>query len=276
LSSGDLTKLKDKQSQVRIEAFNNLADKVSRDLAPQHAQPIARYLLVTIEQKSELEAVTGKLTSFARCHHLLLALADLATNDSVAQERIEAVAGVVLGQPLRLARDEDWRSACRKLLLQRALDLLAVSTKGPDKAADVLRDLYKEQGLAFGLEDPEFEAQTRPTGVLEGLIKHVAANAANKDSTPQEKEYLEQIDRRLQAVRFVAENDLEHMVLLQRVWLEVLILYLQERAPAQTRGMRQIQQDLADHDRTSRNVLDQLRAGEEKILRVWKLAHKLK
>src|SRR5207249_4407880 len=57
----DIADLGSKQSNVRVAAFNNLAGSVPKDLAPRHAQKIARYLLVTIQQKSELEDVTAKL-----------------------------------------------------------------------------------------------------------------------------------------------------------------------------------------------------------------------
>jgi hypothetical protein len=66
------------------------------------------------------------------------------------------------------------------------------------------------------------------------------------------------------------------MVLLQRHWLKVLSIYLQEKAPAHAKGLTEIQHDLAASDRQSRSVLDQLRAGEEKILGVWVLAYQLK
>jgi hypothetical protein len=56
----------------------------------------------------------------------------------------------------------------------------------------------------------------------------------------------------------------------------VLTIYLQGQAPARAKGMEEVRQDLAAHDRQSRGVLDHLRAGEEKLLRVWALAHDLK
>ncbi|GEM_PF-429222 len=276
VSQSDLAKLDSKQTDVRVTAFNNLAGSVSNDLAPRHAQKIAKYLLVTIQQKSELDDVRAKLEAFAKCRHLLLALADYAGKDDVSQKTTEAIVGGVLGEPLRFARDEDWRSACRKMLLQRALDLTGSVMTGADQAAEILRDLYKEQGLALGIDDPDFLALTRPTQVLERVIKHVAAKAAQQNPAAEDKEYLEQIGRHLQVAQFIADNDLEHMVLLQRTWIKVLTLYVQAQAPAQAKGMVQIQQDLVGHDRRSQGVLDQLRAGEEKVLRIWKLAHNLK
>jgi hypothetical protein len=158
------------------------------------------------------------------------------------------------------------------------LDLTSSVMVGADQAADILCALYKEQGRALGIDAPDFDELTRPTQVLERVVKHVAAKAAQQNPAAADKEYLEQLDRYLQAARFLAENDendLEHMVLLQRAWIKVLVIYLQGKNPAQAKAMVRIQQDLEDRDHRSSGLLDQLRAGEEKVLRIWALADNL-
>jgi hypothetical protein len=272
VNQGDLASLAAGQRPTRVAAFKNLVGSLPHDLEAQDAEKIARYLLVMIASDAELEEVSGKLESLGPCRNLLSALADLiASNDKVVQGRTEAVVGGILGHRLRYARDEDWRSATRKLLLQHALDLTVVSAAAAtaDLAAGSLRDLYKEQGLAFGLDGDAFLTLPQATRVLEELIEHVAARGKGKGDP-------EKVDRQLKAAQLVADNDLENMVLLQRIWLRVLIGYLQERVPAQASAMQKIQQDLVASDRDSRNLVDQLRVGEEKILRVWALAHDLK
>jgi hypothetical protein len=281
LNPSDLADLGHKQGSVRIAAFKNLTGSIPNDLSYRYAEKLASYLLVTEWKplEAELQAVTGPLPSLVNCRHLLEALADVIANgEKLAQQRTEAIVGGLLGQKLRFARDEDWRSACRKLLLQRALELTGHANNEADRTADFLRDLYKEQGLAFGLEDPAFAGQTQISPVLEALVKHVAASAAQQDLSPEEKTYLEQIDRQLQAARFVAQNDLEYVVLLQRIWLKVLTLRLQEGSPAETKKMMMlaVQQELDKKDRDASNLLDQLRSGEENLLRVWVLVHDLK
>ncbi len=278
----DLTELGNKQRDVRIRAFKNLAGSVSNDLAYRHAQRMANYLLLTEWDDAELNAATESLLSLTRCRLLLQALADVvARGDKLVQMRTVALVGGMIGQPLlRFDRDEDWRPACRKLLLQRALELTGhapASTNEADRAADFLRDLYKEQGLAFGLEAPDFEEQIQLAPVLASLIKHVAARAAQQELPPADKASLEQIGRQLQAAQYAAGNDLEHVVLLQRIWIKVLVLALQGQAAEQNRKMLlEIPQDLDKKDRASSNLLDQLRSGEETALRVWALARNLK
>jgi hypothetical protein len=277
INESDLTDLRSPQSKVRLAAFSNLAANLPDEVPAPAARKIAEYLLGRAGQQSELEDVSARLEPFARCRTVVLALADcLAKEDKATQLTTETIVGGVLGQPLRFARDEDWRSACRKLLLQRALDLTGNAQSGADQAEAILRDLYREQGLAFGLEDKEFLALPGPTQVLERLIQHVAARAVKGAAAGADRTYLEQIDRQLEVARYVAANDLEHMVLLQPQWLKVLALYLGQRVPAQATALRSFRQELNERDRRSRRILNGLRAGEEDILRVWALANNLK
>jgi hypothetical protein len=276
VNPADLADLTSKQAAVRITAFNNLAGSVPNDLAFPHAQKIARYLLLSIAQDAELEAITPKLASLDKCLNLLEALADVIANETVPPQRAEVIVGGVLRQQVRFAKDEDWRSACRKLLLQRTLELTTPTANTANRVAEFLRDMYKEQGLALGLEDQAFLTQTQLTRVLEGLIKHLADKTAQRNPPPAEKDYLDRIRRQLLAARYGAANDLEYAVLLQRIWLKVLTLYLQDQATNQAKAMLDLRLDLDAQDRGSRSVLHQLRSGEEMILRVWALAHNLK
>ena len=106
------------------------------------------------------------------------------------------------------------------------------------------------------------------------LVKHVADRAAKQELAPADKAALEQIDRELQAAQFAAANDLERVVLLQRIWVRVLALALQGQAAEENRkAVLEVPQKLDEKDRKSGNLLDQLRFGEEMALEVWKLAH---
>jgi hypothetical protein len=283
----DIKLLGSQKSHERAKAFQNLASSTGSNLGARRAQKIAEYLLLTNKQKSELEQVAATLNAFTRCRPVILALADQTWNEKVTQQNAELIIGGVLEQPLRFAQDEDWRSACKKLLLGRALELTASTTTGADQAAEILANLYKEQGQAFGITGGEFLALTRPTLVLQRVVKEVAARTGAQNTAPagnpkpgqaerlnkEDREYLEQIERNLEAARFVAANDLEHMVLLQRHWIKVLSIYLAQQTPAQARSIREIQQELAVTDRQPRSIIDQLRAGEAGILRAWTLAH---
>jgi hypothetical protein len=269
-------------SEVRTRAFRNLAGNVPNELVYRHAARIADYLLATTWNEAERNAATEALPSLAGCRHLLQALADgIAAAPKLEPQRTVAVVGALIRQPdLRFDRDEDWRAGCRKLLLKRALELTGrggAATNDADQAAELLRDLYKEQGLALGLDAPDFEEQTELAQVLARLIKHVAGRAARQELAPADKTWLEGIDRELQAAQFAAANDLEHVVLLQRLWVRVLSVAVQgQTAEANRKLVREVPRELDRKDRQAGGLLDQVKSGEEAVLRVWALAHDLK
>jgi hypothetical protein len=278
VDEADLKNLATNVSKTRATAFLAIASKLKgslsdKDLTLAHATKIAKYL-VSIQDSAEVDDVTPQLTPFAKSRNLILALADAVDLDAARKETTETVVGALLEQPLLFSK-EAWRPACRKLLLLQAIDLSAKNVGAAD-AADFLRGLYQEQGSLLGMDPKAFEKLTRPSQVLEKVIQHVASELGKKNPAKQEKEYLDQLPRHLLAAQFVAKNDLEHTVLLQRVWAEVLVNYLEQQNPSCAKELRRILADLTSADRGWANVLEQLRGGEDKILRMWSLALELK
>lgn len=275
-SVSDLVTLeKNKQRSARVAALENIAANASNDIAARHARRLARYLLSV--QGNELDEIAPKLESFNKCRPLILALADQVDKTEGAQKTTEKVVGDIVGQNLQFDRDEDWRTASRRILLQRALELGApAATNVAEQAAEILREIYKEQGYAFGMEESELASCTRPAQVLGAVIKYVAGKADKDGTAPEHKEALQRAGRYVQAAEFVAESDLEQLIVMQRIWLKVLSIYLQKSTPAYAKPMSDLQQELVTRDRRATGLLDQLRAGEERALRIWALANNLK
>lgn len=270
VSPSDLAGLESKQLSLRSAAFQSISAKISSELAPSQAQRIAKYLLGSIQQKTELDEVIPKLGSLAKSRHMLLALADYAGKDEATQRTTEIVVGGVLEQPLQFAKDENWRLVCRKMLLERAFELIEARKHPADLAADLMCDLYIEQGLAFGMKPADFASTVRPTKALEQVIKHVAAKARGRKMAKEDKSYLDQIVRRLQAAEYVADDDMELMALLQDVWIKVLSIYLHVQLDTQD------QQLFARGGSAETELVDQLRDGEGRIVRLWSQVHNLK
>ena len=178
----------------------------------------------------------------------------------------------LIGQPLQSGKDDNWSLRCRKLLLLAALNLADKQKNAASQAADSIRSQYTEQGILLGMGAADFKKLTLPAQVMERVIKHLAEKVAKQDPAPDQKEYLDQLPRHLRAAEFVAQDDLEQTVMLQRVWLKVLAIHLEQQTPQRAKEMRELQQESSDGDRTA-NVLEQLRGGEERILRLWVLAH---
>lgn len=276
----DLANLHEKiPARARSTAFQNIvanlpADLAKDDLAARDAQAIARYLLAK-KTKTEMEDVLAKVAPAGKSRALLLALADRVDQTDAEQKTSEAIVGALVGQPPSAGKDDHWSLRCRKLLLLAALNLADKQKNAATQAADSIRTQYAEQGILLGMGAAEFKKLTRPAQVMERVIKHLAEKAGKQSPAPEQKEYLDQLPRHLLAAEFVAQDDLEQTVMLQRIWLKVLAIHLEQQAPERAKEMRELQQEPSDTDRTA-NVLEQLRGGEERILRLWVLAHDLK
>lgn len=279
VEQADLAGLTEKNpSATRIAAMNRIAaalpaDLAHDDLAARPAQAIARYLL-TIKTNAELEEVLGKIAPFAKSRAMLLALADRVDQDA-EQQATEAVVGRLVGQPLRFAKDDPWRLTCRRLLLRQMLSLDAATNPG-NEAAGVIRNLYAEQAALLGVDPAGIKEITRPSLVLEKIIEHVAAGLGNGSLAKEDKDFLDGLPDQLFVAKFLAQNDLDHHVLLQRAWVRLLPIFLAQQLPERAGPMREVYQQLADTDRLARTILEQLRSGEREILRVWAIALDLK
>lgn len=271
----EIAQLESKKAAERTAAMEKIATLVKGEIPPSQAQKIAKYLLSAKEK--EVEDVADRLASFARCQALLLALSDgLARDEGTLKSTEMIVSGILERRVPPFAKNEEWRVPCRKLLLQKALELAQAKRNGADDAADSLRDSYREQGLILGMDEKSTKPMTRPSLAVAGVIKHVAGLVEPDKVDAEDKAYLADIDRQIEIAQFLAANDLERTALLQRTWVHVLTLYLKTRTPARADAMTKLYAGFIDEERNARGVLDQLRAGEETALRLWIQANELK
>jgi hypothetical protein len=282
VDQADLKNLDEKNPwKTRVTAFHNIVanlpdDLAQNDLDVRDAQAIARYLLTKkTSGKTELDEVLTKIAPAAKSRHLLLALADTVDQPDAEQKASEVIVGATLGQPLPSGKDDNWSLRCRKLLLLEALSIADKQKNAATQTANIIRNQYKEQGILLGMGAASFKPLTRPAQVMESVIKHLAEKVGKQNPVPEQKD-LDQVQRDLRVAEFVAQNDLEHTVMLQRVWLKVLSIHLEQQTPQRAEEMRQVQQESSEGDRASANILEQLRGGEERILQLWVLALDLK
>src|SRR5262249_49980892 len=146
------------------------------------------------------------------------------------QNATEAVVGAMLGQPLRFRKDDRWQLTCRKRLLLRAIDLNRQAAPVSD-VAETMRNLYVDQAILLGIDAASLTELTRPGQVLEGMVKHLCAQLAKEDFAAEDRAFLDQVSLQLTAVRYVAQNDLEHTAMLQRTWIRVLAVHLALKYP---------------------------------------------
>jgi hypothetical protein len=281
VQQSDIAKLQDKNPSItRINAFSAIvaglpADLTHNDVTARDAQAIARFLL-TIKMKKELDGVLPDVAPLAKSRTVLLALADRVDQPDADQKASETIVGALLGQAIPGGKDGNWALRCRELLLIEALALPGKQKNAATETADHLRNLYKEQGILLGMPDTSFKDMTRTAQVMESAIDHLLGKLAQDTLPKEDKDCLEQARRDLRVAKFIAQNDLELTVMLQRAWIKVLSVYLAQQSPQHAKELRQLQQRFSETSGQAANVFAQLRGGEEKILALWVLAHDMK
>jgi hypothetical protein len=244
VQEAELTNLTANNSKTRIAAMQSITENLKGDLQEKdftyrQAAIIARYLLVNILDKDELDEILPTLSPLAKSRNLLLALADNLDANDAKLEKLEPILAKLLGEVPEFGKD--WRLPCRKALMVQAVELSVAAKDAVAQTAELLRDHYKVQSILVGVSPRDLEPMTRPSQVMEALIKQVAAKAAKSDAAADDKAYLEQAPRQVRAVQFVAKNDVEQTAMLQRVWLKVLCLYLVQQNPDRAAELRQAQ-----------------------------------
>jgi hypothetical protein len=100
---------------------------------------------------------------------------------------------------------------------------------------------------------------------MAGRIKQLRATSL----PPDLKKQVQQIDADSRAIDYLAVNDLQKLVLLDRVWLRLLAVECARKHPTRKADADALVEQLATRDRNATHVLIQLRDGQEATLRLW-------
>ena len=85
-----------------------------------------------------------------------------------------------------------------------------------------LHELYVVQAQLLQVPTESYAAPPSPAAVLAAMVQHVASQLDAAKLNPPEQLLLANLPNQLQAIDFLAENDLQRTVLLQRLWLRLL------------------------------------------------------
>ena len=101
------------------------------------------------------------------------------------------------------------------------------------------------------------------------MIDDAATAVRGKVQGPRDQRFVLALPHRLRAAAAVSADELQAIVLLQRIYLRLLAIELGLEAPRVADRWATLESELARQDRRSRFVMQQLRDGERAMLQLW-------
>lgn len=261
-----------------VESIARLTDRTD-DLGREQAAGLATYLL-NKKRVDEHQAILPHISKFGKWKRVRLAVADQLDEASVTPAQLQEVVTALLGREIELGEGDAGREAARVELLN---DVLADAKKDDvgdqDKyqvfndAAQSLYDFYTAQAIMYQVEEWSDEPVT-PTVVAEALIGTRVKQMLEAKISPEQKTQIQQIEIDSRAVDYLASNDLQKLMLLDRLALRLLAVDVARKHPDRGLNAAALVDQLAVRDRDSKHVLLQLRDGQESVLRMWVLLNR--
>jgi hypothetical protein len=271
------------QPTGRLQALDSLARLAETvpDLPPDIAAALAAYLLGT-KSGTEHARVLDQIPTLARWNQLVVAMADRVDDTLLTHEQLQSLLNAMTGGETSLAEGKEGRAAARRELLRLTMrrlstndDRLKPASDPAENTAAHLADAYAAQARLFGVAVPEDATQSRdPYGTLRLLVDEFQSRLAAAKLSEGQRTELARIPHELVASEFLGINDIQKLVLLERVWLKLLALEAARREESRAAEASKLVQNLQQQDRKATHVLIQLRDGHAMLLQMWLLIGK--
>ncbi len=262
----------------RMSAWQSLARSgLPDDLPPEQARIIAEYVVWGGKSGQEGAITSPGVNPLTRPRSVRLALADLLGElqplprhfHLISVPIAERFLASILGHPVTLS-PSNWRSQAQQLLLASVLDDMEPDI---DASAARYRELYQAQGRLLGLGEADSLLTARPSQMIEVVTSHLASRLDPQRTTLAEPErvILARVPHEIVAADYLAGDELQRAVLMQQAWLKTLAVYVASKQPAFAVQAREIIEGSEIGADGSRDVLVQLRSGEQRALQLWRL-----
>jgi hypothetical protein len=265
------------QRNVFLRSIASLAPHVP-EIDPELAENLATYVLRP-KPDDEHAAMLEHLAAIGRWKSLRLALADQVLDTELQADRARDILLQIVPRQAGLTDDPMWRERAYELLLDSVLQELTLpasedgaSDRIVDDLAEALRELYVVQARLLGVGVDDYAAAATPSEVLRLIVQTYADRLPADQLSAAARDDLQGLPYRYDAARYVARNDLEQSVLLQRLWVRTLAAGIQRETPDRAATVRELVRELEQSDTTAGDLFVQLHAGHHTLLQLWLLA----
>jgi hypothetical protein len=275
--TNELAKSRNLQQQLQLlQMIARQAGRVS-DINPHSGTQLAEYIVKFKRDEVAHREVVKQAKTLSNWNAVRLGLVDELEQLTGPTTQLQEFLSAALGDEVDLESQEG-RARIQRRFLQQVIAELSDSPASDnqslqtfDTGSKAILDLYITQAKLLDLPLEDYSAASQPSAVLVALVEHLSGQLEATKLTATEQALLTQMPYRLEAVDFVATNDIQYTALLEETWLQLLAMHISQRDPHQTVAAHEIAsaaQPISPEDET---VFDQLRELQSDILRVWLL-----
>ena len=273
---GVLGEFESQSPVVRANSLRIVASRVplTPDLNYEQALVVARYLLAP-KAEGEIDSILPAISSLRSWKQVRLAVADRLAESKLSPDQRDRVLAPLLGS--LVPPPSSTAQSLRQILVRDVLaDVEAGGGVNPEAAAGpppglvALAETYRQRARVLAVPAAEYRSAQSPAGALDMVVRVLvrrsepARSAAGTDGTAL-------LAHKLEAVHYLAADDPQRAVLLQRVLLELVAQKVAAGKPQQAGAAEKIVSDLASADAAEADLLLQLRGGERAALQMWLL-----
>jgi hypothetical protein len=269
--------LNDGQKKTQhFDIYTKLAQGIKpEDITSRQGGILAKYI-TALKKTDERESVNGTLGELGISGYLVVAVADRLANANSSRLKQKYIIEIVSALVDREVKIEglNWRLKARIELMRSALPRFNVAAEEDtgeliDSAAQALSQLYLYHAELHGVSGMGGAEGLLPGDVLFSAVRHLAKKLKEEELSESLQKKLERASLELDVVDFVAIQDLQRIVVLQRTYLKLLAILVEQGNPDLGDHTRQFIDELYRKDRSSRHVLAQIRNGEAALIRMW-------
>lgn len=260
---------------ARIEALSRVADRLP-DIRPAQARILASYLLMN-KPDNEHQAILKHIPALVRWPQLRLALADQLESGKLTRDQFIGIFTHVLDAPITPASLAAGLNPIRAAILAKVVTKLDqestptdtnVHAPQLDQAREKITMFYRKQVELAGGSAEQAASLASPAEALTILIERQAERMASLSLKTEDQRRVAVLPHELNAISYVASDDLHAAVLLQRIWIEQQAISLRVAAPMRVSDITAMLSQLAKQDRESTNILVQFRNGQATLVRL--------
>jgi hypothetical protein len=256
-----------------LEMLAGMAPTIS-DIHPDVAEKLASYYISSRNENEHRQRMLH-LSAMKDWNNLRIAIAHEIGTKTGYDFQLEEIVNEYIGERFEAPTDAHWTKRARARLLRDALQYFSeAADEAPDAAAVTLtgleatvkQQLFMQANLV-GVDAKDLKMDATPAEILRAITFAQATALKEKVSEPAQVKSLGEIPYRVAAIDYLTSDDFERTVRLDRVWLELLGIQLDNEL--RSRDASQQVSDLLQRDLEASGLLEQLRNSQAALVRMW-------